>query len=270
MRKLAFATAAIVILFTMLFGAAAYAANETGAEWLDTTKLDTGAVGVRYAVKADVKTKAMIVKDTGKYTYTLRADKPVEWFPLQLGNGDYTVTILENVSGNQYKVVDKATLTLALQDGTAVYLNQVQNIDWTPNSIAVQKAKELTQNKKTDAEKVAAVYRYVIDNVKYDKELAAAATPDYLPQIDRTFASNKDICYGYAALTAGMLRALDIPTKLVTGKTTYVTEYHAWNQVFLDGQWVTIDTTVDAGLKAGKQDFQMIKDAALYTTDKVY
>lgn len=270
MRKLTLLTTVLTLVFTLVFGTAAFAATDTTIDWVNTTKLDKGTIGIEYAVKAKVLTKVMIAKDTAKYTYDLRADRKAEWFPLQLGNGTYTVTILENVKGNQFKVVGKTTVTLKLKDQTVVYLNQTQNVDWDKNNKAVKKAYELTKNLKTDTEKVTAIYKYITDNVKYNKALATTVTNDYLPVIDQTFTTNKDICYGYAALMAGMLRALDIPTKVVMGTTTYVDVYHAWNEVYLNGKWVTIDTTVDAGLKAGKKTVTMIKETAKYKAEKQY
>ncbi|MNY73998.1 Transglutaminase-like superfamily protein [compost metagenome] len=67
-----------------------------------------------------------------------------------------------------------------------------------------------------------------------------------------------------------MLRSVDIPTKLITGRSDYVNEYHAWNQVYLNNKWVTIDTTVDSSLKKNKKATNMIKDSAKYRQDYQY
>ncbi|MOA41408.1 Transglutaminase-like superfamily protein [compost metagenome] len=119
-------------------------------------------------------------------------------------------------------------------------------------------------------QKVQAIYNYVISNIKYDNQLAVKSTADYLPEIDRTFVTKKDICYGYSALFAAMLRSVDIPTKLVMGNSDYVTTYHAWNEVYLNGSWVIIDTTVDAGWKGTTTTFEMIKNASKYKAAKQY
>ncbi len=90
----------------------------------------------------------MIAKGQTNYTYNLTAGKTGEKFPLQLGNGEYTISVLENTAGNKYKLVKKETITLSLKDGKAVYLNSIQNIEWTSASSAIIKAKELTKNTK--------------------------------------------------------------------------------------------------------------------------
>ncbi|OBZ15453.1 MULTISPECIES: transglutaminase-like domain-containing protein [Bacillales] len=269
MRKLFLAIAAFV-LFASINVSVAQASEANASAWLNTSNLDNGVVSIQYAVNAKVKTKLMIVKGQTNYTYNLTSGKTAESFPLQLGNGEYTISLLENTTGNKYKLINKETVTLSLKDSNSVYLNSIQNIDWTSSSSAVAKAKELTKNKKTDAEKVKAVYDYIITNINYDNQLAANLSVDYLPNIDRTLKSKKDICYGYASLFAGMLRSLDIPTKLVMGQSTYVDVYHAWNEVYMGGKWVLIDTTVDAGLNKGNKKFELIKDAAKYTAAKQY
>jgi transglutaminase/protease-like cytokinesis protein 3 len=269
MRKLILAITAFVV-FASIHVTAAHASEANASSWLDTSNLDHGVVSIQYAVKAKVKTKLMIAKGQTNYTYNLVSGKTVESFPLQLGNGAYTISLLENTSGNKYKLISKESVTLSLKDSNTVYLNSIQNIEWTSSSSAVVKAKELTKNKKTDADKVKAVYDYIIANINYDNQLAANLSVDYLPNIDRTFKSKKDICYGYASLFAGMLRSLNVPTKLVMGQSTYVDVYHAWNEVYLNGKWVLIDTTVDAGLNKGKKKFELIKDAAQYKAAKQY
>lgn len=264
MRKLMLMLAAVLIMFAAVQIAPAAAAE---SEWLKS-ELNVGKITVAYNVKANVKTKVMISKDKVNYTYNLNETN--ETFPLQLGNGDYKVMVLEHVSDKSYKVVKQETVTLNLKDDKVVYLNSVQNVQWTSASNAVQKAKELTKGKTTDEQKVKAIYDYITANIAYDNKLAANASTDYLPDIDRTLKTKKDICYGYSALFAAMLRSLDIPTKLVMGDSDYVDVYHAWNEVYLNGKWVTIDTTVDAGFKQANKKTEMIKSSAKYKVAKQY
>ncbi|KQN96273.1 transglutaminase-like domain-containing protein [Paenibacillus sp. Leaf72] len=271
MRKSLTVMILLALILSVFPQATAQVAAAAGTSWLDESNVDKGSIGIRYEVKSGVDTRLVVAKDGKNYTYALRTNQTEEWFALQLGNGDYTISLLENVSGTKkYRAVHTGKVTLNLSDSSLVYLNSIQNIDWSSNSKAVKKALELTKGAKTDTEKVTAVYNYIVANISYDHQLAAKVTNDYLPQIDRTFSSQKDICYGYAALMAGMLRSLDIPAKMVTGKASDVSNYHAWNEVYLDGKWITIDTTLDAGLKNSKKAGKMIKDSSRYTAAKVY
>lgn len=269
MRRFIIVVIAFMTLLPWITGAnSAYAADSK--DWLDLGNIDNGSVSIQYKVNPDLKTKLLIVKGKEQYTYNLLADSKDNTFSLQLGNGDYTISLLEHTSGNKYRLVHKETVNLNLKDSSIVFLNSVQNVSWNDSSKAVLKAKELTQNKTTDAEKVKAIYDFVISNIKYDNQLAVKSPNDYIPQIERTFITKKDICYGYSALFAAMLRSVDIPAKLVMGNTEYVTTYHAWNEVYLNGSWVIIDTTVDSGWKGTTTAFEMIKEASKYTPARQY
>lgn len=265
MRKLIVILVSVMLLLTT---AQAVTAADAAAAWLDTSGLSKGVVTVTYDVKA--KMKVMITKGKENYTYNLATGRVKETFPLQLGNGEYKILLLENVAGTSYKAVKQQAVTLSLKDDKVVYLGSVQNVNWTSNSQAVAKAKELAKGKATDEEKAKAIYNYIISNIAYDKTLANSVTSDYLPNIDKTLASKKAICYGFASTYAAMLRSLDIPTKLVMGDSDYVDAYHAWNEVYLNGKWVTIDTTVDAGLKQSNKSTTWTKDAAKYSKTKQY
>ena len=82
--------------------------------------------------------------------------------------------------------------------------------------------------------------------------------------------SGKGICYDYAALLASMARNSGIPAKLVMGKADAVKTYHSWNEVWLDGSWKIIDTTVDANGAAKKSKQTIYKSAAAYHAEKIY
>jgi hypothetical protein len=70
---------------------------------VDTTKLEDGVVILSY--KADAKLKVIIEKNGEQVTYDLRNDGTAESFPLQMGNGSYKISILENVVDKKYKYI---------------------------------------------------------------------------------------------------------------------------------------------------------------------
>ncbi|MGZ7440506.1 transglutaminase-like domain-containing protein [Paenibacillus sp. TH7-28] len=268
MRKLKFVTIALVLLFAGFGGAEVRGAELEG--WLGKDNLSMGAISIHYDVKPKIKTKLLIENGKNKYTYNLTYGAKEETFPLQMGNGDYTISLLEQIKGTTYRLVHKDTVKLSLQDETPVYLNSTQNVNWDIDGLAVKKAAELTKDAATDEDKVKAIYNYMISNIKYDDSLAFTASSDYLPDIERTLTVKKDICYGFSSLFAGMLRSVGVPAKLAMGSSDYVKTYHAWNEVFVNGRWVVIDTTADAGWKGTTTAFTMIKDASKYKADKYY
>ncbi|WP_379127594.1 transglutaminase family protein [Paenibacillus sp. sgz500958] len=269
MKKVYFMLLTLLVMVTSIQVTTAQAAT-TDSQWLSTANLSEGVIGIDYSVPKDKRTKLMITKDNSSYTYNLYASEQSEDFPLQQGNGTYKVTILENTTGNKYRTVYSDEVELSLTNTNVVYLNSVQNIKWSSSDKAIQQAQQLTQGLSTDEAKVKAIYNYVVKNVQYDYTLASSIPTDYIPSIDKTLTGKKGICYDYSSLFAAMLRSVDIPAKLVMGKTSYVTEYHAWNEVLLNGKWVTIDTTVDAGMIKNKKTVELIKSATKYSTAKVY
>ena len=269
MKKLYFMLLTLFILVTSVQITTAEAAAPDST-WLNTSKLAEGVIGIQYEVPANKRTKLMITKDNSSYTYNLFTSNQTEAFPLQQGNGSYKVSVLENTTGNKYKIVYSEDVNLSLTNNNVLYLNSVQNIKWNSSDKAIQKAQQLTQGLTKDEDKVKAIYNYIVNNVQYDYTLAGSVATDYIPNIDNTITNKKGICYDYSSLFAAMLRSVDIPAKLVMGNTSYVTQYHAWNEVLLNGKWVTIDTTVDAGLIKNKKTVELIKSSNKYTSAKFY
>ncbi|NLN86806.1 MAG: hypothetical protein GX133_04250, partial [Syntrophomonadaceae bacterium] len=70
---------------------------------IDTGDIPKGVVDIAYQSDKPQKIKVIIQKDSQKYTYDLRADGSQQSFPLQMGNGDYQVSVLQNTQGTEYR-----------------------------------------------------------------------------------------------------------------------------------------------------------------------
>lgn len=243
-------------------------ASSTATSTIDVASLQEGTVTIGYDIASSKKRhKVMIAKAGVVYTYDLDAARKSETFPLQSGSGTYAITLLENKSGTTYRQIATASVELSALAADQVFLGSVQNVNWKESKKAAALATQLTAGKKTNKDKAQAIHQHVISNIKYeDKETGVA----YLPSVDETLASGKGMCYDYASLMAVMLRSSGIPTKLVMGSTTYVTEYHAWNEIYLDGKWVIVDATVDAAYKKAGRTIPFVKEASRYTVQKIY
>jgi len=233
---------------------------------VDVNNLDKGIVSINYNENIG-NMKVMITKGNNKEAYDL---KPNMSYPLQFGNGDYTIAILEHVSGNKYRQIGKQTVKLELRDEKDMFLQSSQKVNWNENMGAIRKAEELTRNAKGDEEKVKVIYDYITNNIKYDNKKASTVQKGYMPSIDSTLKSQSGICYDYAVLAAAVLRSVDIPTKLLMGYKSDIKDYHAWNQVYLNDKWVNIDTTYDAVYIQEGVSTSMIKDAKEYKIEKTY
>ena len=241
------------------------------AATLDKTNVEKGVIVLQLVNSSNKKMKAIIEKDSNKYTYTLRA-RASESFPLQMGPGVYTLTTLENVTGNQYKQLSKETIDMSNANENVVFLNSIQLVEWTSTMKAIDKATELTAGLSTEDEKFDAIYNYMTANFAYDFDKISSLPADYIPDTDTIFNLKKGICYDYSCVTGAMLRSVGIPAKLVMGYTEYVDEYHAWNEVYLASQkkWCVVDTTVDAQYVAAKVAIDKIKADSKYKKVKEY
>jgi hypothetical protein len=88
------------------------------------------------------------------------------------------------------------------------------------------------QEEQDPARRARAVHDYVSTRLEYDK-LATDAEANHV------FSNRRAKCGGYANLFAAIARAAGLRVAVVLGAS------HAWNAVYMDGEWHSIDTTWD-------------------------
>lgn len=252
----------IVVLIMVLVFFALNIGQAYSSSTYSIAKLGNNEIKIE-SLKYGSTMRVMVEKGTEKYYYSLNDTN--EELPAQLGSGSYLVKILQNTTGNSYKVVEKSTLNIT-NNSLDVYLTSSQPVYWEGKDKLIELAERLTKDKETDKEKVEAVYKYITENIKYDYNKINTISTDFVPNIEDTILTSKGICYDYSALFAGILRSQGIHTKLVKGYKSDLTAHHAWNEVLIDGNWEIIDTTYDAALNRVKQQ-SMIKQINEY--DKV-
>jgi transglutaminase-like putative cysteine protease len=219
-------------------------------------KPDEGIININYSTSDYTKFKVVITKGEDRYIYNINNKQ--ESFALQLGDGTYTVALYQNISGNKYKKVSSTSKTVNVNE-EAVDLASVQNINWDLEMEAIALAEELSESKLSDRERFMEAYNFIIDNIVYDYRKASSISSRYLPVIDTTIEEEKGICYDYSSLLASMMRSLGIRAKLIEGYSTYTSVYHAWNEVYIDEEWLIIDTTIDAQLSNMNMDYDIEK-----------
>ncbi len=126
----------------------------------------------------------------------------------------------------------------------------------------IKLAKSIVDDTDTDYEKVRKVHDWVANNVWYNWDgLLNGSYGDN--SATGVLESKISVCQGYANLSAALLRALGIPTKVVTGYALGATggnqwtdslvagteTNHAWNEAYADGRWVIFDATWDSSNK---------------------
>ena len=253
---------------------------------IDYSNIADGYVMVKSAQKTDKKLKVMVSgPNKYSYNYSLKSDGTYEVYPLTGGDGSYTVTVAENVSGDKYAVSATAKFEVKLASQYAPYLRPNQFVNYNEKSKAVAKGAELTKGKTDQVEKVSAIYNYIVTNFTYDNQRAATVQKGYIPNVEDVYAKNKGICFDYAAVAATMLRSQGIPTKMVHGYAAREPqpEYHAWLSVYTDKtgwvdgafqfdgkNWKLMDPTFDSTGKMGEKVRKYINDTKNYSPSLQY
>ena len=253
---------------------------ETDRAVIDYSNTADGYVMVRVKEESDRRLKVQVKGPSTTYTYNIEAGD-WETFPLSDGNGSYRVSLLENVEGSKYALVQSVSAEVELTDEFAPFLRPNQYVNYGDAAQTIKKAAQLTAGKTTELEKVQAVYEYVIHTLTYDKELAATVKSGYLPDLDAVLEAKKGICFDYAALMTGMLRSQSVPCKLVVG---YAGEaYHAWISVYtekdgwIDGviyfdgaTWKRMDPTFASSGEQSDDIMEYIGDGTNYKEKYLY
>ena len=197
---------------------------------VDISNISAGYVIVDYE-GGNEKPKMQVTGPEG-VTYTFDLHGGPETIPLTQGPGSYQVGVYEHIGDGKYAQACAVSVDAAITNEYSPYLYPNQFVNFNENSNVVTKGEELAYSADNDLDVVANVYNYMIDNVVYDKELAANVTSGYLPDPDNTLATGKGICFDYAACMASMLRSQQIPTRLEIGYAGDA--YHAWISTYID------------------------------------
>lgn len=250
---------------------------------IDYSNTGDGYIMGRFLEETQKRVKLRITKDGASRTYDMSYNQWVS-FPLTEGSGEYKISVCLQKEGTKYTIVLDASIKADIDEASAfVYSNQY--VDYEGAEQTQIAAWTVTAGCETDAERIAAIYKYVAESLHYDREKAAAVTAGkmagYTPDLDAVLASEKGICLDYAALTAGMLRTVGIPCKLIIGNAAG--EYHAWAAACpRDGSflpnglpagtdepgWVRMDPTFMSS--GGEGAYRLISNDGNYSAERYY
>lgn len=167
-------------------------------------------------------------------------------YPLLNGNGEYTIIVYENIADNRYKAIRKKQFFVELENEFSPFLISTYEVQFDKDDDLCKIANALYQYDENDLDKVNKIYDYVFNNVKYDYDLANDIINKYIthyqPKPEDVLKNGKGICLDYAVLYAAMCRSQNIPCYIEKGYVKGV--YHAWNMVYIDDQWIKVDTTI--------------------------
>lgn len=213
---------------------------------VDASHADQGYVMFRCS-GAEKRIKVCISLGDEKYYYDLPADGAWVTFPLQMGSGTYAVRALEQVEGSSYAQIFSVPVSAELENELVPFTWPGQYVNYDADTDAVAWSFALCSALTDDGKKADALYDFVERHTSYDTEKAKTVQSGYIPDVDETLWSGKGICFDYASLLGAMLRAQGIPAQVIFGYVSPNDEYHAWNLVYTDGEWVLRDATLGQG-----------------------
>jgi hypothetical protein len=240
-------------------------------EWL-LVQINNIATGAK---KAETVSKQ---NSAGKYELSI--------FTGNLAKGDYYVDVYgNNEKYNYYNSILHSSLILRVEGkDTAFVVSPVygQNLRiYKGNALEAQDrlinletrltkesiqtvrdlAAEITAGCTTDYEKAEAIHDWVADNIYYDYDYLNGITQTTNITTLSVLENKYAVCSGYANLTRDLLTAAGIPCKQVMGYALGVAEEeddwsdidqqtvspnHVWNEAYVDGRWLIMDTTWDS------------------------
>ena len=133
---------------------------------------------------------------------------------------------------NSYNFVSKPETPYLLNGGTTLWDTQTEEL-----------ADEICAGCDTDAERVQAIYSWMVANLEYDYDYHVVF--QYF-DVRKTLHTKKGVCFDFSHLFAAFCRSQNIPCYAVDGISyENSTVQHTWNRVYYDGTWWNMDVTND-------------------------
>ncbi|MCG3088458.1 transglutaminase domain-containing protein [Sporosarcina cyprini] len=218
-----------------------------------------------YRIKGSIDKDAPFAKETTHLYISTKKDGeealdviPVEHyqfddeFYLRFGPGTYEVTVSvpeikeKNSDRFYYYNVAQFSVTNTAKDQRDLLPSRGVQSD-SPKIISI--ANDLMKNSMTEREKAKAVYEYTAKNISYDVDKMKNSEFEWDDSALKVLELQTGICQDYTYLAIALLRAGGMEARYVAGTAGAGFNYsrHAWVEVKVDGEWLTMDPTWGSG-----------------------
>jgi hypothetical protein len=133
-------------------------------------------------------------------------------------------------------------------------------------SSAADIARYFIQQFESDRDRTRAAFIWIASNLKYDVEnmYNSAYYRDKAELVKKILKTRRGLCMHYATLYEALLAQMGIKSHIIIGYTRQHGQIdriaHAWNAVYLDGNWYLSDATWGAGYVQNKRFIKEIND----------
>lgn len=247
MKKLIALILALAMILSLVSEASAEkkSVKTDGKLSVDCSHSDQGYIMVKSKksskkLKVRVTYKDMKNKNKDKYlNYDLNNDGDYEVFPLQFGDGKYTVVLFEQEKGKVYKDIGTVSLDVKLDNRMSSFLYPNQYVNYDDETPCVVTAGEICEGMTDQAQIYKTICDYVKGHFVYDFIKSVSVKAGVLPDIDGCWKKHMGICQDLAAMCCAMMRSQGIPAVLVIG--TADGDPHSWVTAMVKGEEVSFD-----------------------------
>ncbi len=146
----------------------------------------------------------------------------------------------------------------SFEKDSSEYLGETEFIQ-SSNIKIKELAEEITLDITDQYNQVKAIHDWVATNIYYDYDALSSGNYQNM-DAENVLRTKRGVCEGYANLMAALVRSKGIPCRVQGGYALGIdtnkewstsnidtTESnHAWNEVYVNGQWIIIDATWDS------------------------
>ncbi len=163
---------------------------------------------------------------------------------LRFGYGQYTIWAGDN--GQRFDGTIRFLVNNRISEDIR-YTSASMYVD-SNNSDIVDLAAAIAPADLSSREKLENIHSWVTNNIVYDYD-AYLRKDVQLITASQVLRDRKGLCRDFSFLFAALARAADLPAKVVYGEAESGNswELHAWNEVLIGEEWVSVDSSWDAG-----------------------
>lgn len=237
-----------VLLMIMMMTVVAFAEDPAPLKLdIETGNVSDGYITIKKPA-TEAKLMVSVSRDDRSVMYPLCNESDV--LPLQLGDGDYTITLYEvaqsesGAEDSEYIQLDQLVIPVDTDNMLSCYLHPNLYVDYSDDSPWILKANELIAQDMSESEIFLYITDYMVKNYEYDfiKSVTVDGAGTMIPDITYCWENRRGISQDLSALTCAMLRSQGIPAILVMGRIGSGTPY-SWVIAYVDSNIVFFDPT---------------------------
>ncbi len=211
---------------------------------LDSKVMQSGGVSISGQSIRWVKLNITAPQNREYQTYSNKADYVLDAF----GNSMMTYEekspsnavyySLESIVQTESRRTHTLPKSYTVPEDVKKYMKPSTNIQ-SDDARIIQRAKEISANKNSDFEKIAALASYVHNNTEYIESFGTSSKDALW-----VFENKVGTCDEYSSLFIALARSIGYPARYISGHAYGAKGWtpHAWAEVYI-GKWVPVDST---------------------------